>query len=80
VFSRGRHLLSFTRNRLTGNSIRKFLCFGSWSQKDLVRDSDVIAGIEASMGARATRQKAKQKRKAEDQSDGAEQVKKARTD
>ncbi|KAF7358238.1 Dimer-Tnp-hAT domain-containing protein [Mycena venus] len=52
VFSRGRHLLSFTRNRLTGNSIRKFLCFGSWSQKDLVRDQDVIGAIEELMGIR----------------------------
>jgi hypothetical protein len=45
-----------------------------------VRDSDVIAAIEVSMRARATQQQAKQKRKAEDQSDGAEQVKKAHTD
>ncbi|KAJ7491651.1 hypothetical protein B0H11DRAFT_1662187, partial [Mycena galericulata] len=41
VFSRGRHLLVFTRNRLSAKSIRKLLCFGSWSQKDMVRDEEV---------------------------------------
>jgi hypothetical protein len=68
VFSRGRHLLVFTRNHLSAVSIRKLLCFGSWCQKDLVRDDNIIKGVEEVMGSK--------KRKAEDQTSGA--VKKVR--
>ncbi|KAJ7501888.1 hypothetical protein B0H11DRAFT_1713149, partial [Mycena galericulata] len=75
VFSQGRHVLVFTRNRLTGASIRKFLCFGSWSRKDLVRDADVIRAIEKTMGSKS---KGKAKRKlveadlqAEDKGEGS---------
>jgi hypothetical protein len=68
VFSRGRHLLVFTRNRLSTTSIRKLLCFGSCCQKDLVQDDDIIKGVEEVMGSK--------KRKAEDQNSGA--VKKVR--
>jgi hypothetical protein len=68
VFSRGHHLLVFTRNCLSAASIRKLLCFGSWCQKDLVRDDDIIKGVEEVMGGK--------KRKAEDQTSGA--VKKVR--
>lgn len=65
MFSRGRHLLVFTRNRLSAKSIRKLLCFGSWSQKDLVRDEDIVKVIEEQMGIGG------KKRKAEDQNSGA---------
>lgn len=50
VFSRGRHLLHFTRNRLSGKSIRMCLCLGSWSRFDLINDDDVLRAVEANMG------------------------------
>ncbi|KAJ7230006.1 hypothetical protein GGX14DRAFT_297897, partial [Mycena pura] len=40
-FCQGRHLLVFTRNRLSGDSIRKMLCFGGWTRRDLVRTEDI---------------------------------------
>ncbi|KAF5319873.1 hypothetical protein D9758_018909 [Tetrapyrgos nigripes] len=42
VFSQGRQLLVFTRNRLSGFSVRKLLCLGSWSRKDLVSDKVIV--------------------------------------
>lgn len=45
VFSQGRQLLYFTRNRLSPELIRASLCFGYWSCKDLVRMSDIISAI-----------------------------------
>ena len=45
VFSQGRQLLHFTRNRLSGASIRSLLCFGDWSRKDLIATSDVVKAI-----------------------------------
>ncbi|KAJ7337718.1 ribonuclease H-like domain-containing protein [Mycena albidolilacea] len=68
VFSRGCHLLVFTRNHLNAVSIHKLLRFGSWCQKDLVRDDNIIKGVEEVMGSK--------KCKAEDQTSGA--VKKVR--
>ncbi|KIJ12593.1 hypothetical protein PAXINDRAFT_117928 [Paxillus involutus ATCC 200175] len=34
-FSQGRHLLHFTRNRLSPSSTRTLLCLGSWLRCDL---------------------------------------------
>ena len=48
VFSQGRQLLHFTRNRLSGASIRSLLCFGDWSRKDLIATSDVVEAIRYS--------------------------------
>ena len=48
VFSQGRQLLHFTRNRLSGVSIRSLLCFGDWSRKDLIATSDVVEAIRYS--------------------------------
>ena len=48
VFSQGRQLLHFTRNRLSGLSIRSLLCFGDWSRKDLIANSDVVDAIRYS--------------------------------
>ena len=45
VFSQGRQLLHFTRNRLSGLSIRSLLCFGDWSRKDLIANSDIVDAI-----------------------------------
>ncbi|KIK90826.1 hypothetical protein PAXRUDRAFT_78511, partial [Paxillus rubicundulus Ve08.2h10] len=36
VFSQGRHLFHFTRNRLSPSSTRGLLCLGSWSRCGLV--------------------------------------------
>ncbi|KAJ7749175.1 hypothetical protein B0H16DRAFT_1211899, partial [Mycena metata] len=45
-FSQGRYLLVFTRNRLSGQSIRRFLCFGGWSKRDLVRTEQVVEAVK----------------------------------
>jgi hypothetical protein len=50
LFSQGRHLLVFTRNRLLGQTIRKFLCFGGWSKRDLVRTDNIAVAITKTMG------------------------------
>ncbi|KAF5377290.1 hypothetical protein D9615_006461 [Tricholomella constricta] len=43
VFSRGRILLSHTRNRLSAATTRSLMCLGGWSLLGLVCDSDVKA-------------------------------------
>lgn len=50
VFSQGRHLLSHTRNALSSQSLRSFLCLGSWSRRDLVVMKDLIDAVRANMG------------------------------
>jgi hAT family protein len=45
VFSQGRHLLYFTRNRLTPRSIRAHLCLGSWARHDMLRWEDLLAAM-----------------------------------
>lgn len=45
VFSQGRQLLYFTRNRLSPAMIRASLCFGDWSRKDLICMSDIISAV-----------------------------------
>ncbi|EIM80532.1 uncharacterized protein STEHIDRAFT_67813, partial [Stereum hirsutum FP-91666 SS1] len=40
VFSQGRHLLHFTRSRLSGKSIRVFMCLGAWNRADLITVED----------------------------------------
>lgn len=47
VFSQGRQLLHFTRNRLTGASVRKFLCLGAWGRKDLIAVEDILSVIKS---------------------------------
>jgi hypothetical protein len=49
VFSKGRQLLHFTRNRLSAKSVRTFLCLGSWSKHDLVGDKEFQAAVRANM-------------------------------
>ena len=41
-----RQLLSFTRNRLSAQSIRAFLCLGSWARHDLLFDEDLVAAVK----------------------------------
>jgi hypothetical protein len=48
VFSQGRHLLSHTRNRMKGKTLRAHLCLGSWARKGLVDVKDLIQVIQAS--------------------------------
>ena len=45
LFSMGRQLLDFTRNRLSPASIRANLCFGDWARKDLVDMPELIEVI-----------------------------------
>ncbi|KAG6806194.1 hypothetical protein H0H92_010196 [Tricholoma furcatifolium] len=46
VFSQGRHLLHFTRNRLSPASIQAIMCLGHWSRKDLIGCADVVSAIK----------------------------------
>jgi hypothetical protein len=50
VFSQGRQLLHFTRNRLSGKSIQALMCFGDWSWRDLVQMSDIVDAIRGLTG------------------------------
>lgn len=45
VFSQGRQLLHFARNRLSPSSIRAIMCFGAWSRKDLVDMAEIVDAI-----------------------------------
>jgi hypothetical protein len=45
VFSRGRHLLHFTRNRLSASSLQAHLCLGSWGLHDLYRVEDIVKAV-----------------------------------
>ena len=46
VFSQGRHLLHFTRSRLSASSIRAYLCLGSWARHDLLPMDDLLKTIK----------------------------------
>jgi hypothetical protein len=61
VFSAGRHLLPFTRNRLSGRSIRRFMCLGDWSRKDIISTEDIVQSIQSRF------KKAKRDRDSDDQ-------------
>ena len=45
VFSQGRQLLHFTRNRMNSSTLRAHLCLGSWSRLDLIQTSDLIKAM-----------------------------------
>lgn len=47
VFSQGRHLLHFTRNRLSPSTIRAYLCLGSWARHGLVTVTDIAKAIQS---------------------------------
>jgi hypothetical protein len=53
LFYQGRHLLVFTRNQLSGDSIQKFLCLGGWRKRDLVCTEHILEGVKKVMGSRA---------------------------
>lgn len=42
IFSTGRHLLPYSRNRLSAQSTRALICLHHWSKSGLVKDSDVL--------------------------------------
>jgi hypothetical protein len=41
VFSQGRLLLPYVRNRLSSESTRALLCLGDWSRLGIVKDTDI---------------------------------------
>jgi hypothetical protein len=47
AFSGGRRLLSFTRNRLSAESIRHLMCLGSWCKNNLVSTNILLKAITA---------------------------------
>jgi hypothetical protein len=49
VFSQGWHLLSHTRNSMSGKTIHTHLCLGSWSHKGLVHMKDLMEVIQATL-------------------------------
>ena len=47
IFSQGRLLLPYVRNRLTSESTRALLCIGEWSKRGLVKDADIkVAALQ----------------------------------
>lgn len=46
VFSQGRVILPYVRNRLSVQSTRALLCIGDWSVRGLVKDKDVKAAAK----------------------------------
>lgn len=47
VFSQGRQLLHFTRNRLAPSTIRAFLCLGAWGRSNLLAMEDLLASVKS---------------------------------
>lgn len=58
LFSQGRYLLVFTRNRLSGATIRKFLCLGAWSRHDLICTELLVKATNKSMSTRGEMKRA----------------------
>jgi hypothetical protein len=50
VFSAGRQLLHFTRNRLNADSVRRFLCLGTWCRANVIGDDIIEAAVRKNMG------------------------------
>lgn len=47
VFSKGRILLSHTRNRLSANNTRAMMCVGEWTRLGLIRSDDIKVAVKA---------------------------------
>ena len=43
VFSQGRLLLPYVRNRMSSETTRALLCLGDWSKHGFVKDADLKA-------------------------------------
>lgn len=50
IFSRGRHLLHYPRNRMSSTSIAACLVLGSWCRQDLLKTSELMAAVSESRG------------------------------
>ena len=48
MFSRGRHILLHSRNRLSAPTARSLLCLGEWSRAGFVKDSDILKVVVSS--------------------------------
>lgn len=46
VFSKGRILLTHTRNRLSANNTRASMCVGDWSRLGLIKSTDIAAAVK----------------------------------
>ncbi|KIL54234.1 hypothetical protein M378DRAFT_92935, partial [Amanita muscaria Koide BX008] len=46
IFSGGRMLLSYLRNRLQVESTRALLCVGEWCKKRIMTDKDLLAALK----------------------------------
>ena len=67
VFSQGRQVLHFTRNRSTPKAVRAFLCLGSWSRCGLITVEDIVKAVKG-------RSKKRKADNAEETADAAETV------
>ncbi|KIL59372.1 hypothetical protein M378DRAFT_58119, partial [Amanita muscaria Koide BX008] len=45
VFSEGRALLSYLRNRLQVESTRALMCVGEWCKKGVIKERDMLAAL-----------------------------------
>ncbi len=43
MFSSGRLLLSYTRNRLSAQTTRALMCLGEWSLMDFIHNDDLLS-------------------------------------
>ena len=48
TFSKGRQLLHFTCNRLSGRSVHQFLSLGAWSGHDMIKTEMLVTTIAQS--------------------------------
>ena len=46
IFSKGRLILPYTRNKLSAESVRALLCVGDWSRADLI-GLDILRDVAA---------------------------------
>ena len=46
LFSKGRNLLDFKRNRLSARTIRASLSLGSWSSKELITPESLVEALK----------------------------------
>ncbi|KIL56860.1 hypothetical protein M378DRAFT_88698 [Amanita muscaria Koide BX008] len=49
VFSEGRVLLSYLRNRLQVDSTRALLCVGEWCKKGVIKERDLVAALKGTL-------------------------------
>jgi len=47
IFSRGRDILTYRRNRLSAESVQALLCLGDWLRTGIVTIDDITGFLEA---------------------------------